>query len=108
MNKQKVFKIGQVIKCVNPTGYLVKGEDYTVKSIVSNEITGEEVGVVVKECSNKVGFNSYRLDRFKALREVTVTILEDDLLLLLESAEKYSNDANSLRIIHYIRRELNK
>lgn len=80
----KKLKVGDKVFCIDATGYLVKGEKYTITKVWDSP---SGFAVNVKECVSKEGYNCYRGDRFKLVLE-TIQISREDLTFILTNAAK--------------------
>lgn len=96
------FSIGDKILCIDPVGYLVSGEVYTVKKLHNN---GQDVSV--NECSNPTGFGCYDGKRF-CNAEVNVTLSWQDMNVLDAIFDIADTFETSLVLTDTIRLKLNK
>ena len=74
------FSVDQKVICVDPIGYLVDRQVYTVKSIELDSLG--DIGIEVAECDNIAGFTSgYNQDRFRPFN-VTFDLDYNDMMTL--------------------------
>jgi hypothetical protein len=72
------LKTGDKVICIDPTGYLVEGETYTVKATFG-EVTSHN-SITVDECVVNAGFKSYKINRFEKVKPPNlVAITQFDL-----------------------------
>ena len=76
----KKLQVGDKVVCIEPTGYLVLGEIYTIKSF-NFDIDNVE-GVMLEECVCTTSLVGYRLSRFypKTI-QIEVETLDIDFLI---------------------------
>ena len=106
---------GDKVICVDATGYLVDGQQYTVKRVF--HLDNKIIGVTVNECIQKEGFSCYRTNRFIPIEKpYTVSITSDDLESLLDafvaldyySEGTYINIANYSKVVDKIEGQIKK
>jgi hypothetical protein len=79
----EMFKKGDKVICNDATGYLVKGQTYTVKEAFG---IAETVSITVEECSEQEGYGSYKIHRFSMVNKCNHIVLTDNEVHLLIDA----------------------
>ena len=91
------FKVGDSVLCITPTGYLVLGQEYTVKS-VDKDINGD-YGIMLNECGCKTSNVGYNENRFVPA-VIRCTISVTDLALIIGGSIEFFElvgDDNNLK-----------
>jgi hypothetical protein len=98
------LKTGDKVICIDPTGYLVDGQTYTVKHTYGGVTSCN--AITVNECAVSKGFEYYKIHRFEKVQPLNlVAISNDDLETILDAfiALDYYSEGTYINIANYSR-----
>jgi len=84
-----MFKVGEKVRCIRETGYLIDQVIYTVSKVA------KDGGITVEECITPPGYETYKPSRFESSSyDVRISLSEYEMLYTAVDALQYFSDGN--------------